>query len=816
MFSLIVEPTETRLHGITLYEMIDIDMLNAFKVSDFANYECKWGSLLYNEKPTLADYAANYKKKMGLVAVDYTRGKKKLGRVNPVKSLGMTAIRRITRNTFMRNTYYDLDMDNCHPVLLRGILANSLPEGKKIELEFPYLTDYCDNRGDIIEKVMRGYNCDRKRAKAAFISLMYNGSVANWKTGDGGADELKGTDPVVESFLDKFHGEVQKIVDLFIANNPEQYKLYADAYRKDEKNKGKNNERGSFLSTIAQDYEIKIIDHLLSYIMFQTKLSCVDGHADRHIISYSYDGFMLLKERVDAHGGLSALLEDLTQRTYDFCGVEINFSAKDMNDEYHTEFVYTPTVVEAEVRETDKQREKREKEEAKQEKELKKKEVMADNNKKYTLMKKEFEKTHCKIVHHGVYVEITDHGNFIRKQRQMEEKYIHMSYKKDLLGNNVPFIYEWLKDPNIRSYENMDVFPNPTLCPANCFNLWRPFEMEFVKKWTHDQEGLDMLLNHIRIICGNDDSAYSQAMKWFAHMVQHPEHKSFMPTFISMPGAGKTSVFELLEKILGSDKCLNTSTPSTDVWGPFNGLMAGKFLVCIDDPEIVDNNFHEQIKTIILGKTLRIQRKGVDSYVEKSYVRLLGATNKENGFMREEKQGRRTLTIRSSDEKIGDSAYFKQIYALMDRKDTLKTFYEHLKNLPDVPAEYKLPEKTDYQKQLTQLTEKPVVRWLKDFTREALSHREDMRARIADGNPMNEEIPEGDHLHEYPVSELHASYIEFATTNKLEYGVSVAKFGVMLYTAGFEKMMETKKTKTCNKKVVNFTMLEKHFDTIGW
>jgi hypothetical protein len=816
MFSLIVEPTETRLHGITLYEMIDIDMLNAFKVSDFANYECKWGSLLYNEKPTLADYAANYKKKMGLVAVDYTRGKKKLGRVNPVKSLGMTAIRRITRNTFMRNTYYDLDMDNCHPVLLRGILANSLPEGKKIELEFPYLTDYCDNRKDIIEKVMRGYNCDRKRAKAAFISLMYNGSVANWKTGDGGADELKGTDPVVESFLDKFHGEVQKIVDLFIANNPEQYKLYADAYRKDEKNKGKNNERGSFLSTIAQDYEIKIIDHLLSYIMFQTKLSCVDGHADRHIISYSYDGFMLLKERVDAHGGLSALLEDLTQRTYDFCGVEINFSAKDMNDEYHTEFVYTPTVVEAEVRETDKQREKREKEEAKQEKELKKKEVMADNNKKYTLMKKEFEKTHCKIVHHGVYVEITDHGNFIRKQRQMEEKYIHMSYKKDLLGNNVPFIYEWLKDPNIRSYENMDVFPNPTLCPANCFNLWRPFEMEFVKKWTHDQEGLDMLLNHIRIICGNDDSAYSQAMKWFAHMVQHPEHKSFMPTFISMPGAGKTSVFELLEKILGSDKCLNTSTPSTDVWGPFNGLMAGKFLVCIDDPEIVDNNFHEQIKTIILGKTLRIQRKGVDSYVEKSYVRLLGATNKENGFMREEKQGRRTLTIRSSDEKIGDSAYFKQIYALMDRKDTLKTFYEHLKNLPDVPAEYKLPEKTDYQKQLTQLTEKPVVRWLKDFTREALSHREDMRARIADGNPMNEEIPEGDHLHEYPVSELHASYIEFATTNKLEYGVSVAKFGVMLYTAGFEKMMETKKTKTCNKKVVNFTMLEKHFDTIGW
>jgi len=373
-----------------------------------------------------------------------------------------------------------------------------------------------------------------------------------------------------------------------------------------------------------------------------------------------------------------------------------------------------------------------------------------------------------------------------------------------------------LRDPNIHLYENMDVYPNPALCPTNCFNLWRPFEMEFVKKWTHDQEGLDMLLNHIRIICGNDDSAYNQAIKWFAHMIQHPEHKSFMPTFISMPGAGKTSIFQLLEKILGSDKCLSTSTPSTDVWGPFNGLMAGKFLVCLDDPEITDNNFHEQVKTLILGGTLRIQRKGVDSYVEKSYVRLIGATNKENGFMREEKQGRRTLTIRSSDEKIGDIAYFKKLYALMDRKDTLKTFYEHLKNLPDVPAEYKLPEKTDYQKQLTQLTEKPVIRWLKDFTREALSDREQMRARIANGNPMNEEIPEGDYIDEYPISELHASYTEFATTNKLEYGVSVTKFGVMLYTSGFEKMMETKRTKTCNHKVINFTMMEKYFDTVGW
>ncbi|NBO72576.1 hypothetical protein EBV26_19190, partial [bacterium] len=173
MFSLIVEPTETRLNGITLYEKIDMDMLNAFKVSDFAIYKDKRRLDNKTEKQVLIDYAANYKKKIGLVAVDYTRGKKKLGRVNPAKSLGMTTIRRVTRNTFMRNTYYDIDMDNCHPIMLRGIIANNLPEGKKVELEFPHLTEYCDNRNKVIGDVMRGYSCDRKRAKNAFISLMY-------------------------------------------------------------------------------------------------------------------------------------------------------------------------------------------------------------------------------------------------------------------------------------------------------------------------------------------------------------------------------------------------------------------------------------------------------------------------------------------------------------------------------------------------------------------------------------------------------------------------------------------------------------------
>ena len=130
-----VKPTESALNGITLYEQIDMNQLNAFKNTDHAKraYDENQRRLkIYaDERHHLAKYAENYKRKSGLVAVTYTRGKSRLGRVYPVKSCGMTCFRRLTRNTLMKDTYYDIDMANAHPTILWGVLANSLPEGKK-------------------------------------------------------------------------------------------------------------------------------------------------------------------------------------------------------------------------------------------------------------------------------------------------------------------------------------------------------------------------------------------------------------------------------------------------------------------------------------------------------------------------------------------------------------------------------------------------------------------------------------------------------------------------------------------------------------
>jgi hypothetical protein len=721
MFSLIVEPTETRLNGITLYEKIDMDMLNAFNSSEFSVYEDKWGTYSYNEQLILTDYAANYKKKLGLVAVDYTRGKKKLGRVNPTKSLGMTAIRRITRNTFMRNTYYDIDMDNCHPVILRGIIAKNLPEGKKIELQFPHLVEYCDNRNKIIGDVMRGYSCDKKRAKNAFISLMYNGSVASWKHGAG--VPLQGTDPVIESFLDKFHDEVQKITDLFIAKNPDLYKHHADAYRKDPKNKDKKNERGSFLSTITQDYEMKIIDHLLTYVMLRTNLT---RFGDKHILTYSYDGFMLLKERVDANGGLQALLEDLTQRTFDYCGIEINFSAKNMNadGEYHTEFVYTPQVETIDVRD--------------KKEDMKKKDLMNYND-AFEKMKVEFEKENFKVVQNSCFVQETYDEEHKRKliQRCTAElnvafSHLHIKYKgwedDKQVEKSVPFVPMWIKCENIRRYDRMDCYPDMSKCPVNCFNIWTPFEMERYKDAPlvdneEVRKGIAFLRNHMSIMCDHEPETLLEFEKWLAQMIQFPDVKSHMPIFQSQEGSGKGSFFTLLRKILGVDKVFETPSPEEYVWGRFNNMMETAFLIIMNEiSKQMTNGGIDKIKDIIDSPEITIQHKGRSGYKMKSFHRFAGCTNAWDGGMTISKGSRRFLMCRMSNEKKGDVEYWTHFRSLLEKIDVLRGFYTYYKTMK-VERVLPTPVDTMFAKELQKLSVDVPTLWVKDLVADASINR---------------------------------------------------------------------------------------------
>ena len=47
--------------------------------------------------------------------------------------------------------------------------------------------------------------------------------------------------------------------------------------------------------------------------------------------------------------------------------------------------------------------------------------------------------------------------------------------------------------------------------------------------------------------------------------------------YVSNEGAGKGSFLKLMSLMLGSSRVFETTQPSRDVWGYFNGLMTDKF-----------------------------------------------------------------------------------------------------------------------------------------------------------------------------------------------------------------------------------------------
>ena len=115
-------------------------------------------SLFYeNEKQQLVNYRKLIKNNKAKVI--YNRAKRiKYGRVGPSKALGLFSIRREIRHTLAKGHYIDIDIENCHPVLLLQIC-----EANNIRCK--YLKKYVTKRDEYLKEVMDQYNVDRDNAK---------------------------------------------------------------------------------------------------------------------------------------------------------------------------------------------------------------------------------------------------------------------------------------------------------------------------------------------------------------------------------------------------------------------------------------------------------------------------------------------------------------------------------------------------------------------------------------------------------------------------------------------------------------------------
>ena len=297
------------LSNIIFYETVNTDLLNKLLITDLLLQDLRYKQIYETEY----DMLLNYYSKINMnnkIPVKYI--KQKYGRSNPEKSLGLHNIRREVRHTIANEFYIDIDIVNCHPVILHQILTHN-------NIKCHYLTKYIENRNDYLDIVMKTYNLNRDKAKILFISLLYGGSYKKW---------LKENNyEIIIEDIQLFNEELWNIGKI-ITNNNNELNLWVLDKHKDDKIK-KFNYNSSIVSYYLQEKEVQILEEL--YLLSVDKEYIIDNN-----VVLCADGIMIHKERFNKN-----ILNEFHQIIKSKFDIELTFTTKNMNSNYSLEQLET-------------------------------------------------------------------------------------------------------------------------------------------------------------------------------------------------------------------------------------------------------------------------------------------------------------------------------------------------------------------------------------------------------------------------------------------------------------------------------------------
>ena len=528
---------------------------------------------------------------------------------------------------------------------------------KQNSISFMQLNTYIEHREEILKEFP-----NREEAKKAFLKSLNDDKLSR----------LKNKTPFFEAFDKEIKHLQKKIIAL------PQFKEIVEM-----PSMKKYNLTGSKINRIMCYYEDQILKSAITHL--QTKCGF-------EVMAPFFDGCLIYGD----HYSNTQILADLTDVIEKlFPGLNMKWTFKD-----HDLSIQMPPEFKASTKKK-------------------------DELKSYEIVKSQFEETHTKIINRSIFLkqEFSANNNVHTFSiDKLKTSYGHLKYETyDEETEKVEkcgFITRWLQDEYMSTKKDTGVYPNEDLCPDNMFNLWVPFAMENVSEWTHKEEELQMVRKHILILCGNDQLVADYFEAWLGQMIAYPETKSTFPVIISAQGSGKGSFLQLIEKMLGTSKILETTTPSRDVWGDFNSPMATSFFVCLNELSKKETTeCDHRIKGLITDKSLTINTKGIQQYTINSYHRFIGFTNNSEGGINTTRGDRRKWIVRASDELVNNHSYFKKFYEMIENENVIKTCYEYFKNLPNLENFTHIPlPTTDYQQDLKENNSSPIERWIVQYS----------------------------------------------------------------------------------------------------
>jgi len=574
---------------------------------------------LYNQiKQQLLKYKKHIKNGYANVKYDYVVPN--FGRVFATKGtyISMGSMPREIKGTLASDYYIDIDINNCHPVLMVQLCD-------KYKIACEPLRLYVNNRDKYLKDVMNEYNVDRDAAKILYLQLMYGGSYESWCNSYGIHNHPK---PI---WLNDFINNISEMYPKLISNYTEQVELLRQ-HGKPEKEYNRN---GAIVSWIMQDAERQVLAVMMDWI-------ARNGKAVGYCV-LCFDGFMMLKDKYKPEI-LHSIEEDvfkktnfrITLSTKQFTTVDI--SEVNIENENLEEYIAPVTsYFDIDIFK-----------------------ICSQHN--INCAKEYFERFNCYCTDGDnicVYNGISKKVEIIpikRAQDRYRNLYDYTDFNEKT-GEYRLFFNKWLGSTSRRTVHSIDCIPY-----SGSINIKHVFEDNRVNTFVgfnnlinslveeHRNEFNDFYDNYfmklLYNLCECNEHFTNWMLCYFAQLIQQPANRPLRSVcFVGNQGDGKNALLDAIANVIGKE-LYHSSSKVSDYFGEHACAHEGKLLINFDESQAKGNyDLEGMIKSFVTSAFIDMNVKYIKQYRVTNNARLICTSNKQSSLPIDFESGNRRFVL---------------------------------------------------------------------------------------------------------------------------------------------------------------------------
>lgn len=308
--------------------------------------------------------------------------------------------------------------------------------------------------------------------------------------------------------------------------------------------------------------------------------------------------------------------------------------------------------------------------------------------KTYQKAKKDFEETHCKVLHPPMIVQYTNNETYDTYSTKMcKDSYEHIDCKVSKIDKNgetkwvkTKFIKDWLIDAKIRVYDNIVFKPPPLVANKKEFNTWIDFKIKKEPLIVSERDYFNEYCTYLNNLVGDANIA-NFILARYASRIQQPANRTYVCViYCGCEGDGKNKLLEPIYKIM--DKYTTMLDTAKKLYDTHSMYEKDKLLILINEAGGTANfENSDMLKTRITENELSINPKGISPYTIDNMCDYDMTTNNFNVVKISDDSFRRFLQVETTSFYRGNTEFFNDYQKnIVDNPIALRQIYEGLMN----------------------------------------------------------------------------------------------------------------------------------------